>query len=625
MKYATIAMIIATLYTVGARAQQTIIPDSRSVAWSEAGVKGGIVARSTECATLASSSTAAQINSAIAACPAGQVVRLGSGTFNLNTGLLISGKKDITLRGAGPNATFLVFTGKNLCNTGSSGGAICITGANPPWTGGVQGSANWTAGFTKGTTTITLASSAGLAAGSILLLDQVDDGATNNQPVWMCMIAGTCCLDCASPGRSSGGTRTKVEAHRVTAVNGTQVTIDPGVMWPDFRTGQTPQAWWGTSAPASGIGIEDLALNTEGATGAGGSIFVDYARDSWIKNIAIKHCRDKCIWLDMTVGFTVRDSYFFDKFGPDSGQEGSESYGTDAYLSTAWRVENNIFHHVTAPMICESGVGGVEAYNYAFDDFYNLTNPDWFQASSYTHGACAYTLREGNVGVGFIQDTVHAPNYLHTAFRNRLAGWQPGQNLQTVPIHIYASNRYSNVLGNVLGTSTYHTQYESRPGAAGANCNASIYAIGWGGNCDAGGTIPSNAATAGTLFRWGNWDTVSNAVRWVAGEVPTADANFPVPLPTAQTLPVSLYLTQRPQWWDKAGVTPWPAIGPEVSGGDIPNTGGHAWKIPAQRCYEAAAKSGAEIQDGAYNAANCYGGYGATAPAPAPPTSLSVT
>src|SRR5207245_47941 len=33
---------------------------------------------------------------------------------------------------------------------------------------------------------------------------------------------------------------------------------------------------------------------------------------------------------------------------------------------------------------------------------------------------------------------------------------------------------------------------------------------------------------------------------------------------------------------------PWPAVGPDVAGGDIPGYGGHAYEIPARRCYESA-------------------------------------
>jgi len=51
----------------------------------------------------------------------------------------------------------------------------------------------------------------------------------------------------------------------------------------------------------------------------------------------------------------------------------------------------------------------------------------------------------------------------------------------------------------------------------------------------------------------------------------------------------SFYLSAQPSWWRTPwGTPPWPAIGPDVTGGDISNspTGGHAWKIPARLCFE---------------------------------------
>src|SRR5262249_12534680 len=54
-------------------AQQTIISSGRSVDWTKPGVAGGIPARTTVCATLNPGATAAQIKSAISACPSGQV------------------------------------------------------------------------------------------------------------------------------------------------------------------------------------------------------------------------------------------------------------------------------------------------------------------------------------------------------------------------------------------------------------------------------------------------------------------------------------------------------------------------------------------------------------------------
>src|SRR5437899_8675883 len=64
-----------------------ILDPSRAIDWSHAGVPGGIPNRTTLCASLNPGSTAAQVEAAIAACPAGQVVFLKNGTFTLSAGL----------------------------------------------------------------------------------------------------------------------------------------------------------------------------------------------------------------------------------------------------------------------------------------------------------------------------------------------------------------------------------------------------------------------------------------------------------------------------------------------------------------------------------------------------------
>jgi hypothetical protein len=97
-----------------------------------------------------------------------------------------------------------------------------------------------------------------------------------------------------------------------------------------------------------------------------------------------------------------------------------------------------------------------------------------------------------------------------------------------------------------------------------------------------------------SLYRWGNFDYATNQTHWDSREVP-AD----VPLPDTQTLPLSLFLASKPSWW---GSTPWPPIGPDVIGGDDPS--GHAYKVPAQTCYENSARDSAGIL--IFNAIHCY-------------------
>src|SRR3954464_2448466 len=82
MRAATTLTLVGWLCAASAAAQSPI-SSSRRIDWSAAGVPGGIPARTTVCATFNPGATAAQINSAIAACPAGQVVLLNAGTYNL--------------------------------------------------------------------------------------------------------------------------------------------------------------------------------------------------------------------------------------------------------------------------------------------------------------------------------------------------------------------------------------------------------------------------------------------------------------------------------------------------------------------------------------------------------------
>ena len=117
-----------------------IIPTDRRATWQgNVGVQGGIPIRTTVYQTLNPGATAAQINSAIASCPAGQVVYLSAGTYNLSGAINLT-KSNVTLRGAGPSSTILKFSGVGgisyiNMNTGGPYDPITVT--------------NWTAGYSQ--------------------------------------------------------------------------------------------------------------------------------------------------------------------------------------------------------------------------------------------------------------------------------------------------------------------------------------------------------------------------------------------------------------------------------------------------------------------------------------------
>ena len=108
------------------------------------------------------------------------------------------------------------------------------------------------------------------------------------------------------------------------------------------------------------------------------------------------------------------------------------------------------------------------------------------------------------------------------------------------------------------------------------------------------------------MMRWGNYDTVNRANRFLASEVPSGIGAYANPVPAGDTLPPSFFLNAKPGWW---GTMPWPAVGPDVTGGDIPDIDGHAYKLPAQLCYDNATKdaNGVLID---FNADRCYAAAG---------------
>jgi len=191
---------------------------------------------------------------------------------------------------------------------------------------------------------------------------------------------------------------------------------------------------------------------------------------------------------------------------------------------------------------------------------------------------------------------------MNTAFRNYLLGSDPGRIDATVAVNLFAWNRYFNIVGNVLGTPGYSKIYQTVDfGGSGI-----IYSLG-AGDTEGSVVIPDDPLVAATMMRWGNYDTVNTASRFVASEVPSGLSLYANPVPSSNTLPPSFYLSVKPAWWPAA--KPWPPIGPDVSGGNIPNLGGHAYTLPAQDCYSNVMGGPPDGTGGAlsFNAAACYG------------------
>jgi hypothetical protein len=197
---------------------------------------------------------------------------------------------------------------------------------------------------------------------------------------------------------------------------------------------------------------------------------------------------------------------------------------------------------------------------------------------------------EGNEFPDVYLDGIFGSSGHITLYRNRLKGYDDDlmHNEDICTVCIQNMQEYVSVIGNVLGwpASGYQTSY-SDPSSP-----DSIYLL--------------NAYTVPTLLRGGNFDTVTGTVVWkdtlatltAQGKLSSADAGGTYL--STQSLPPSLYRTSKPTWF---GVTPWPALGPDVAGGDA-SVAGHAYDIPAKRCF---LSQGLASNPAAFNPGACYG------------------
>jgi hypothetical protein len=572
-------LILSAFACEAAELWADFLDSSRATSWEAVGAT--ITNRSIVFTQYTSSATAANIQGGINACPADQVVLLQAGTYSLSAGL--SMLKNITLRGEGANRTKLKFTGTDGCFFPTPGSAICInSGENNYGPNGGVNSANWTAGYSIGTVTVTLSSVTSLAVGDQIILDQLDDTVDGYPSAGLLYMCDDCTRESGSLVRRTH--RNQAYVCRVTSVSGSDVGISPALIHPNWRSGQTPGAWWGSNPPITNVGIEELSMDISEDKPVG--ILMFNAANIWVKGCRILITNFpsggtdfrwvRCINTDHV---TIRDNYMW---GPTNS--GAQWYGVSTELSSHHLIENNIFIH--NPGIMEhAGPDGptVWGYNYA------RTNSSWVNSSVLHSGGSMFTLLEGNDISGISADLYHGTSSLRTFYRNYCTGGTQGSVTADTVVWITAFHRCYNFLANVFGGAG-QTIYEEANGVDIQSGGGQIYCLGDEMNFTAqppfrGDYSPPpgspEAAVTNTMYRWGNWDTVSGTNRLRSGEVPTGLSSFSQSVPSATTFPASFYRQSRPSaWWATTYGTPaWPPIGYGVSGGTIRT---NANKIPAR-------------------------------------------
>jgi hypothetical protein len=535
-----------------------IIQTDRRIDWGNVGVPGGIPNRTTICATINSATygngtteASGAIQAAIDACPANQVVYIPAGRYKVSSGINMGTHSNLTLRGAGPDQTVLVsyLTGGKVIGMGGYGWLPQATVL----------SASIISGNTKGSSSMTLSSVAGISAGQVIRIDQ------DNDPTFVWNIAGR--------GRLMG------QIMMVKSISGNTITFSPPLNF-DFKLNPKITTF---ERVTSFSGIEDLGFDHVNDASVM-SIQLDGVYGCWIKNIKSLKPGTYHILSNTALHCEVRDSHF-----EDSKRYGNNNSGINMYSdNVAWKVENNTFYKTFPGIeVNESSSGNFFGYNFGFqvEGWTDLCCSA--EAFNSNHGAHnVMNLWEGNIGEMFMSDGYFGSGSHDTLFRNNFTAYSATKNGNFKAISLNRYTYYYNIVGNVLGSpyfpSTGKYSTEMNPYDYGL---ALIYRFGYPNSANNGytgiydGIQPQSTHEAQNLdrrveqttMRWGNYDYLTKTTHWDLKEVPAG-----LTPPSTQTLPKSLYYPSRPSWWPSSVV--WPPIGPDVSG--LVN------KLPAQICFE---------------------------------------
>ncbi|MGH6641423.1 MAG: hypothetical protein ACRED3_01875 [Bradyrhizobium sp.] len=547
---------------------------------------GGIPVRSTICATLKpgdrTSDDTARIQTAINTCPVGEVVQLTAGTFLINNGNYLLINKGITLRGAGPDQTILAKTdGAKPFQSAVSAkpSPLILVGPSMFSTTGdtmdTVAPTNLIADGVKGGYTIKVADTAGFTPGQIVLLDEASGADWRDDPqgrgqiwaaadwrvVWQKHKPAVQYDDFAPDAfpttpQAAGSwfsrlDRPTAEVKQIASISGSTITFTTPVHI-SYRTGNAAQLSRYARPHVANAGVEDLKMTG----GDQGNLRFNWAAQSWAKNVDNTAWQGEGFAIHNSFRIELREFYVHDGAWAQPGGGGyaiSLSGGTSEVL-----IENGIALRANKVMVSRSaGAGSVIAYNY-MDMSYINTQGYWIEVglnASHMVGS-HHVLFEGNYGHNADSDNTHGNSVYLTFFRNHLRGIRaPFDNQAGGRIDDAAESRngpkrcaglmatsfWMSFAGNVLGAAgqmdgwSYETTFASgKPG---------IWMLGW----DAAAPYPTDAKVAATTLRHGNFDYLTNTVKW-----DPAIANH--------TLPDSLYLPGKPAFFNAGRGYAWPWV-----------------------------------------------------------------
>jgi hypothetical protein len=312
----------------------------------------------------------------------------------------------------------------------------------------------------------------------------------------------------------------------------------------------------------------------------------------------------------------IEQNYFSGCYNHTSGAFDCEA--SFLYFTSNSIMQNNIFDRLHASIIMQNGASGNVIFgNYStgnFDDGGGAGGSPFLAVAFSHHGSTpSFSLWEENVGNQYYPDSVNGATFAETTFRNWIRGTDiacsptarasqnPSYSVVCTPAgylsqagvngfyeyeaarayQVGADAAYMNGIGDVVGFTTPAVLFNSTGNPIPVTATLSYssartydaqygFTFGYSNSSDDGdGACQSpcidNTVIAATYFGCLQYNNIS-ATTSSCGSV--------------STLPNSFFYSSKPAWW---GSQPWPAIGPDVTGGSGP--GNHTNMIPAQNCY----------------------------------------
>ena len=525
------------------------IPPGRSLSWYPAGldVIGGIPSDAWTTVPITglhpdgTVDDSGRINAAITAASANTVLTIPAGSYLIQHDIRM--KSNVVLRGAkqsGPpylpavdnTATTLILDG---CEIFFRGGDKTTN-----WWPGPQSGLSITAGYTQGSTSLTLANNGTLAVGDYVCVYQNKD---------------TVAID--DKGLDYLGEDSGPDPHvwaqytKITGIAGNVITIEPPLY--QVTPNPTGQSVRKQRFGITRAGIENMRLN--GNNGSNNRILnFRFCSFCWVKGVETYYVGADSsgsphIWTEFCYANEYRRNYLHHGAGHDSG----ENYGIEFYhWNSRHKVEDNIVRETRHSIVFEGGGSGcVILYNYTDDNWESVegqpnTRDDEFLSEDQVgnHGAHPYmNLWEGNWGSCWWGDYTQGSSSYLTVLRNAFSGKQTSYSLDDpwswTVIEVEKYNRYFNLIGNIVGNITMTGGTVIDNGNEGPL--PTMFRFGYS---SAGGSY-ADSLPYSTVILHGNYDFVSDSVHdWASPD---------------HVLPMSLYYTTRPAFF---GNLTWPPYNP---------------------------------------------------------------